>query len=166
MGYISTSDLSFLLIVEKIFLFKNEFETESVCLKAFPMLLIERNDSCFSFSPGHHLMQVSCSTESHEEHLSPSFSVGPSAVKIEVLMMGEFPEEDEGMHMKLFPFPFHYWYSYSIPTVSKAGPRKETKIWDEKQAVAQRGYALPSELWLLASFISSEAVIFTEHHLL
>lgn len=128
MGCISTSDLSFLLIVEKVFLFKNEFETESVCLKASPMLLTERNCSCFSFSPGHNLVQVSCSTESHEVHLSPSSSAGPSEMKIEALTMGEFPEEDEGIHMKLFPSPFHYWYSYSIPTTSKAGPRKESKI--------------------------------------
>lgn len=47
-GYISTSDLSFLLIVEKILLFKNGLEIESVFLKAFHMLLTERN--CYHFS--------------------------------------------------------------------------------------------------------------------
>lgn len=58
-GYISTSDL----IVEKRLLFKNGLGIESIFLKAFHMLLTERNCYNFHFSPAHHLIQVSCGPE-------------------------------------------------------------------------------------------------------
>lgn len=72
-------------------------------------------------------MQVSHGPEKQEMHLSSSFTVGPTEVKIEVLMMGEFPEEDEGIHMKLFPSSFHYWYSYSSSTISRQAQEKRQK---------------------------------------
>lgn len=128
----STSDLSFLPIVGKILLFKNGLEIESVFLKAFHMLLTERNCYHFSFSPGHHLMHVSCGPEKKEINLSSSFSVRPTEVNIQVLIMGKFPEEDEGIHMKLLPFSFHYCYSYSSPTTSRQAQEKKPKTGDEK----------------------------------
>lgn len=91
LGYTSTSDLSCLLIVEKILLFKNGLEIENVLLKAFHMLLTARNCYNFNFRPGYHLMKVSCGPEKEKIHLSSSFSVGPTEVKIEVLRLGEFP---------------------------------------------------------------------------
>jgi len=77
-------------------------------------------------------MHVSCGPEKHEIHVSSSFSAGPTEAKIEVVMTGEFPEEDQGIHMKLFLFSFHYYYCNYSRTMSKQGPRKESKIWNEK----------------------------------
>lgn len=67
-GYISTSDLSFLLIVEKRLLFKNGLGIESIFLKAFHMLLTERNCYNFHFSPSLHLIQVSCGPEKKKRY--------------------------------------------------------------------------------------------------
>lgn len=93
LGYISTSDLSCLVIVEKMLLFKNGFEIENDLLKAFHMLLTSRNCYHFSFHPGCHLMQVICVPEKEEIHLSSSFSVGPTEVKIEVFVLVNFLRE-------------------------------------------------------------------------
>lgn len=88
-GYISTSDLSFLLPAEKILPFKNGLEAE----RSFHMLFTERN--CFHFKVSV-LVTISCKSAVVQKkqgiHLSLSFADGPTEVKIEVLMMGEFPQ--------------------------------------------------------------------------
>lgn len=47
-------------------------------------------------------------------------------MKIEVLLVGEFPEEDEGIHMKLLPFSFTIGTAILAP-LCPGSPKKRDK---------------------------------------